>query len=87
MTGSRSQPLVAAIWEGTQCEADEAQQLAEFCAGLIQRPPLCCSIFPVTTTAPGQFRQGPMGVVAKPFQLDDLVWQLRKAMTEELQLD
>jgi hypothetical protein len=81
--GQGSGPLVAAIWEGTQCEADEAERLAEFCAWL--KPTLVVALldFPRHSSCVRAISAGATGVVAKPFQLDDLVWQLRKAMTKD----
>lgn len=80
-------PLVGAIWEGTQCEAFETARLVEFCAWLNPTPVVVLLDFPRHGSRARALSAGATGVVGKPFQLDDLVWQLRKAMSKELQLD
>lgn len=69
------QPL-AAIWEGTQCDASESRQLARF-ARLVGSPPVIALLdFPRAEDAARAHASGAARIVSKPYLLEELFWHI-----------
>jgi len=70
---------VAAIWEGTQCDDDEAGQLANWVATMRGVPVIALLDFPRTDGVRRAWLAGARSVLAKPYRLDELYYHLAQA--------
>lgn len=77
---ARESGAVAAIWEGTQCEGHEAEQLARFGQELGGVPIVALLDFPRLEGHDRAVAAGAASVVGKPFQLGDLLLRLDQAI-------
>jgi len=70
---------VAAIWEGTQCDPDEARQLADWVRTMPGVPVIALLDFPRTDGVRRAWMAGARSVLAKPYRLDALYYHLAQA--------
>lgn len=70
----------AGIWDAISCDARTAGELREVCTQLDSIPVVALLDYARRADARYAVEAGACGVVARPFRVDELIWQIRSAL-------